>query len=79
MLPGCAHAGACAAFTFPQHGQVSSGSRYSVTNLAMFTSQTCDHQVPARAAPASPVPHREHLRRRRQFVALVRVRVAGKP
>jgi hypothetical protein len=31
-----------------------------VTNLAIFTSQTCDHQVPARSEPASPAPHREH-------------------
>ena len=31
-----------------------------MTNLAIFTSQTCDHQVPARSAPSSPAPHREH-------------------
>src|SRR5260370_27814952 len=60
MLPGCAHGGGCAALTLPQHGQASSGSRYSVTNFVMVTSQTCDHQVPARSAPSSPVPQREH-------------------
>ena len=60
MLPGCAHGGACAALILPQYGQASSGSRYSVTNVVIFTSRTCDHQLPARSAPSRVVPHREH-------------------
>ena len=52
--------GAFAALIFPQHGQASSGSRYSVTNVMIRTSLTCDHQVPARSAPASAAPHPEH-------------------
>jgi hypothetical protein len=40
--------------------RVSSGSRYSVTNVVIFTPRTCDHQLPARSAPSRAVPHREH-------------------
>jgi hypothetical protein len=46
--------------TLPQHGQASSGSRYSVTTFVISTSQTCDHHVPARTTPCRPAPHREH-------------------
>ena len=49
-----------AALILPQHGQASSGSRYPVTNVVIFTSRTCDHQPPARSAPSRVVPHREH-------------------
>ena len=46
-----------------------------MTNLVIFTSQTCDHQVPARCAPSSPVPHREHSAWRRHLCLLIGVRV----
>jgi hypothetical protein len=31
-----------------------------MTNLLIFTSQTCAHDRPTGSAPSSPVPHREH-------------------
>ena len=60
MLPGCAPGGASAVVTCPQHGHRRAGSRCSVANLLIFTSQTCAHDRPAGPASASPVPHREH-------------------